>query len=697
MHTNRCLLLASFAMLIPFAGTLLVLSPALGQTPPPTTAADQLGMQPYQTYAGGEVDYVSLANGNLSIDFPMLNYRQRGKVRLDFHLYYSQEWQHFYVQYETNPDGTTSSFRFWGPPPSGLPTPNSVLVDTAQRVTMGGYQGCVQQGNQNWCSSNFAVYETDGTKHPLGNLGTQSLVCPSGSNNCGEQYSGPWESIDGSGWHVNAQIQLNATYGSAWLPHAPNSIVGPDGVIYPQSGGVFEQDPNGNTINFSNSAYTDSLGRNIPAPPTSATAANTTTSNCPQPPQVLLRVDHAVLWSPPGPAGSGSNNYIFCYSKGTINIPTDNTFGVQAYPATTSIFLQSIVLPNGQPWDFQYNDPGDGSTYNGSPVNYGTLTQVTLPTGGTISYKYSTLWINTVTQNGGRYLISRTVNANDGTGQHTWNYAYSSASSSSNPGGTVTQVTDPQGNYNKHTFNGYGREITTQMYFAGGTLQKTVQRSFGSNGTDYLPDAITTSWPNGQTASLSRSYDTGFSYTDPFYISGNIKGTGLYGKVLTESNYDYGQNSSGPLLRQTNSTYMALSGPNASSYLANNLLSLPYTVQLKNGSGAQMAYTQYNYDESALAPSGLSSSYQWNSAPPTGVYRGNNTSIYRWLNTGSLTCQSGSSAGSGSNLVSKMTYFDDGNVQTSSDPCNNESAQQHHFHHVLRQLHHGHRPNTQIP
>ena len=36
-----------------------------------------------------------------------------------------------------------------------------------------------------------------------------------------------------------------------------------------------------------------------------------------------------------------------------------------------------------------YNDPGDGSTYNGLPVNYGSLTQITLPTGGTISYSYT--------------------------------------------------------------------------------------------------------------------------------------------------------------------------------------------------------------------------------------------------------------------------------------------------------------------
>lgn len=664
MYKNCWQHIASLTMFILFVGTLLLPSSALGQTPPPTTAADQLGMQPYQTYVGGEVDYVNLANGNLSVDSPIVNYRQRGKVRLDFHQYYGQEWQHFYEQIITDPNtGLNNIFRFWGPSPSGRYAPNTVFVDAAQRVTIGGYQNCEPVNNQNWCSSNFAVYEMDGAEHPLGNLGTQNLVCP--SNNCGMHYSGPWESIDVSGWHVNGQIQLDGSFGSAWLRYAPNSIVDPDGVTYPQSGVVFEEDSNGNTINFNNSTYTDSLGRNISVPPTGGTAANTTTSNCPQPPQVLLPVDHAVLWSPPGPAGSSNYNYIFCYSKGTINIPADTTFGVQPYAATTFTFLQSIVLPNGQSWDFQYNDPGDGSTYNGSPVNYGTLTQVKLPAGGTISYKYSTRWLNIAIQNGGRYVVSRTVNANDGTGPYTWNYIYSAITSGSNQVGTLTQVTDPQGNYSKHTFDNRGHEITTQMYSADGTLQKTLQISFGSNG--YLPDSITTSWPNGQTATLNRSYDTGFVYTDPFYIAGNVTGRGSYGKVLTESNYDYG----GALLRQTNITYMAFSGPNATSYFTNNLLSLPYTVQVTNGSGTQAAFTQYNYDETSLSSSGLSSNQQFDPAPSTGIYRGNNTSTLRWLNSGSLTCPDGSSGGSGSNLISRTTYFNTGTIRTLAQPCDN--------------------------
>src|SRR6202022_3655566 len=94
-------------------------------------------------------------------------------------------------------------------------------------------------------------------------------------------------------------------------------------------------------------------------------------------------------------------------------------------------------------------------------------------------------------------------------------------------------------------------------------------------------------------------------------------------------------------------------------------------VQILDGSGSQVAYTQYGYDESSLGSSNIGSSQQHDTAPPTGTYRGNQTSILRWLNSGTMTCPNGRSAGSGSNVTSKVTYFDTGTLQTSTDPCGN--------------------------
>src|SRR5262249_12596081 len=91
----------------------------------------------------------------------------------------------------------------------------------------------------------------------------------------------------------------------------------------------------------------------------------------------------------------------------------------------SSYQIQSIVLYNGTNWNtspawtFEYSsrNPGDDIT-----VNYGDLTKITLPTGGTISYTWTT--INACDINAStpvsRAVSSRTVNANDGTGPHAW-------------------------------------------------------------------------------------------------------------------------------------------------------------------------------------------------------------------------------------------------------------------------------------
>jgi RHS repeat-associated protein len=112
---------------------------------------------------------------------------------------------------------------------------------------------------------------------------------------------------------------------------------------------------------------------------------------------------------------------------------------------------------------------------------------------------------------------------------------------------------------------------------------------------------------------------------------------------------------------------MALTGPNASSYLANNLLDLPYTVQVQNGAGTQASLTQYNYDETARISSGVSQ--QHDSVPPSGNYRGNPTSVHRWLNGSTTATTPCNVSVSNGYLVSNNVFYDTGEVQQSTDPC----------------------------
>ena len=578
----------------------------------------------------------------LNLNVPFLSYPQRGSLHLSFNLYYNDSPQHLK---EICPQQSSCLWQWLG---GGYPN-----VAWAQHVTVSGTNMAVvynkgTNGQYTKYFANWRLATADESVHVLANRGTLTII--NQNPLIYTQGSGPWETLDATGWRVNGSL-------SSESGGTPTAIIGPDGMDY-----LAQEDPNGNKITVGSTSLTDSLNRPIPLP-TAATA--TDTSQCPQSP---LPVTSATLWSPPSPSG-GNAPYKFCYATVAVNIPGD---GDTIVGKTQNISkIQSIVLPNGQTWNFQYNDPGDGSTYNGKPVNYGTLTQITLPTGGTISYTFSTVGPMTSTcQNTGRWVATRVLNANDGTGSHTWSYSYTYGSS--------TTVTDPLGNYAVHTFSKLAGacslyEIETQSYQAGGALLKTVstayQYSQSQNSHDpvnVVPTTITTTWPNGKTAAVTKSYDAGYSYID--YLGNStfngVADVGIYGKVLTEADSDYGQGSPGGTLRTTTNTYQAFSKP---AYLTNNLLDLPASIKVTGGS--QTAYNTYGYDEYGLAPSGIST--QHDTSPPDGSARGNQTSIHRQLNNGTATSTSGCaiSVGSGGYLVNYATYNDTGTISNSVDSC----------------------------
>lgn len=613
---------------------------ATAQTLPPTTAGDQLGLQPYESYHGGDIDYVNLTNGMLNINTPFLIYPQRGKLHLSYNLFYNNRWQH---RGEFCPPHVTCEW-LWGYqaiPPTTAPSTVSVQLAQGYSVLGKTVPYVFNPGKNTQYTiyyANWSLEMPDGSQHTLGNLGTMTELNYDPSYY--EQYSGPWETLDASGWRVNGTFQSSGELYGAGIP---TSVIGPDGVMYNTST-AFEEDSNGNAITNNNGVLTDSLGRQV-----SGTSVSASTSACPQPPQVLLPVASATGWSVPGPNGANVE-YIYCYAAVSINIAPQ--YPSDIYPAYTGTqtLLQSIVLPNGQAWNFQYNDPGDGSTYNGAPVNYGTLTQIALPTGGTISYTYGT---NTgECQNNGRWVISRSVNANDGNGPHTWTYSYTTGSPTSS-----TTVTDPLGNYEVHTFTVLaascsGYETETQYYQNGGTLLKTVNTSYNYGSSrntqdgsedgpiNVVPKQVITTWANGQTSQIEKSYDSGFSYIDYLGRTTNNESAanvGIYGKGLTEADYDYG----GALLKTTNTNYLALSNP---YYLASNLLDLVSSEQILDTGGTQRGYTTYSYDE--------------NNGSPQGVL-GNLTSVHRWLNT------------TGGYLVTSNVYNSNGLMTSSTDPNNN--------------------------
>jgi hypothetical protein len=153
-----------------------------------------------------------------------------------------------------------------------------------------------------------------------------------------------------------------------------------------------------------------------------------------------------------------------------------------------------------------------------------------------------------------------------------------------------------------------------------------------------VPTSITTAWANGKTAKVVKSYDSGTPLTG---YSVNV----LYGDVTQESEYDYGNGAPGPLLRTTNTSYLAFTN---GTYLTANLLALPSQVAVFAGTGGTgncgangaIACTTYGYDES---PS------------PAGAH-GNQTSVSRWLNT------------TGTSKKTTNVYNTDGTIASTTDP-----------------------------
>ena len=474
------------------------------------------GIKAYGTYRGGDFDSISMTSGNLTIDAPLISWPQRGKLHLGYMLNYARP----------NFKQTTRCL---------IDTCTVHVVRTNPMFL--GIQGVSDRG---FSTSTTTITET-GTQVQFGYT---SLVGPDGSSHVMAQISPTLsESVDGTG------LFRNPTTGV---------VYDADGIKYLATGML--EDSNGNQI----TGGKDSVGRTVGSPPLWSAANGLGTC-----PTGALPVTTKGTWTEPGPNG-GTSTFVSCWAKVSVIFDWDITDGT--HTSTNETRLQSIVLPNGTAWMFQYSTDG-----------YGDLTQITLPTGGTISYTWIEGSSCSGLEIGPRQVASRTVNANDGTGNHTWTYTYNGS----------TTVIDPLGNktvYTNTALSLCSSYTTSIQYYQGtSTLLKTVSTqysrtagpyapSLGQNYINIVPNQITTTWPNGKVSQVTKTYDSGFTFTSPRY-NDSTQYTGLYGKVTIEKDYDYGNNGPGSLLKQINTSYAWQSpNPNYSSYLANNMINLVYSV-----------------------------------------------------------------------------------------------------------------------
>ncbi len=651
--------LKSTTVCLVFLSALLLSTRLAAQSLPNDTAMDDLGVTPYASYHGGDIDNISMTNGTVSLNLPLLSYPQRGKLGVSFNLMYNNEPEHYSQLCDPTCEEWDWDLDNYQKPLPSFTELGHVFVAWGQQVQAYGITSAHKVGLYYYLPANWFVTTADGSTHILGNLGTSSYVFT------GAQYeqtqTGNFESIDATGWWMSGPQTSYAQAGTN-VVGTGTVVVDANGNRYSWSGtGSTTQDSNGNEITTTTAALTDTVGRIIPFPPTSQSAQSRDNINlhskCTTPPGTNPPGPdlYAVAWNPPSYDGQ-SAQYVFCYSTVTPNMSGGLTGPAYGY-VHVGLTLYEIVLPNNQIWIFHYDDQDATLTYNGQPVSYGTLSSVTLPTGGTISYTYTTMSQRGLTcQNGGRWVTSRTVDANDGTGPHTWTYTYSLPS---------VIVTDPLHNDTVHTFTGYGNctmyETETDYYQGshnGGTLLKKVVTAYNADTTspnvnpkgaaNVVPTQIDTYYGTSHSW-VTKSYDAGFQYQD--YLGGTTH-TGLYGQVKTETDHDFGGGSTIRVInykyqREANSAYAG----------TDNLINLVNQVQITDGTN-QTALTQYGYDETtAVQTTGIT---QHLGTPHDSTHRGNRTSITRWRNLPTAK-----------NLVTHLVNFDTGELKTSTDPLSN--------------------------
>ena len=622
---------------------LVFLSGSLRAQTVPAPPAD-LGFVPYAISQTGPLDALNLGAGNFVIKIPLVEFPQRGALSLSFSIYANSRAVSWYNFATSTLGGTVYH---WSPGPVSMPQFNS---------NQDWYINKVRITPKSYIYS-YQANGPDGSVHPLGvmtyNMSGNGYMTARTVDATGLSYSGGVTQVRGTADPPDVLIFSNGTRHSSGL-----------------YGNTTIEDTNGNQISYvsgistgSAAGWTDSLGRFIPSPVTTGDFSGCTGR---------YGITSASAWSIPSPYG-GTATYKLCYAtvpiQSNFNLSSAPLLSYQEYTGTMSL-LQSVVLPDMTAWTFDYDDrnPGDPAS-----VNYGTLTRITAPTGAAITYTYAT-WDFGVSCGGwparySRYPIARAVDAQDGAGPHTWTYSWTPRS----PGCAAESViaTDPVGNQSVYTLTNFGwgyyetlrqiyqgaqrvliQTVATDYSYVAGSYQ---QPGGGSQATSVVPIRQTTSWANGSTKKTEYDYDdASFSFAPQLEVTKALSTTpfaGTLGKIIAQRDYDYGTGASGSLLRARSATYLCQS---TSSYFSMNIIDPLYSETVSDGSNNVIAQSRYRYDETEPVASGVA--VQHDSSPQAGLYRGNQTSVGKWLNT------------TNSYLTTTSTYYDTGMVQQIVDP-----------------------------
>ena len=550
--------------IIAFLGLASAALPLHSQTTVDLT--QHVGIDPYGSYSGSNIDHIDMMSGNLSAQIPLFTLPQKGKLALGYRLALNNNgWS---LQSTCDEYGCTNWWmRTTVMGPALVPNEDPYVSSYALLWTVDYQPECTwDDADQIWIctypASNpwsaimgYNLVDTDGATHALiedannaatlrsydgseylykpdfnrpfdlyAGETTESMTYPPPANTAYVTYT--LNGFGDNGGRASGVVTTPAGISYCNPPGSPTNDPNPCGN---SSSTEVISDTNGNKItvtpswptgdNFESqtqpSVVVDSVGRTFTAPP--SPVSNTT--GCPSitdPGNSSPTIpDASSTWTVPGP--NGSVTYLICYETVQLNtnFDFDSITGTENsdpvcpdgygpgddagwgpmscnanYQWSGSVqAIQSIgLIPNGSStplttfWGFSYNPPTADNS--GDSGQYGDISQIVLPTGGSIQYTY--LAQNPSQMIGNRYIASRTMVPASGTGESTatWNYSWSQAliwdyiNVPQN-----SSITGPDGTVSAYSFNYTGSVLSSPS-----------------------SETVTTTGPQGETETTTTSY-----------------------------------------------------------------------------------------------------------------------------------------------------------------------------------------------
>ena len=625
------------------ASPFLLASSSAAQGPTP---GNLQGRPPYVPFDGDQIESVDMSSGNLHIEIPVYSESFRGKTFTWKWVYDTQGFSATWVPTPTTRSPTAGYYMIQNPNTGGSSwrfiTPYSYTLNYDEISTdSNGNQFTCQYNDQTYqydIVQNFSVSDPDGTQHPLNiyaylGFGNDGY----GLSPCGiavQYVQSP--TLDGSGMYFDLSTGA--------LRLKDGTLVAVDGQPFVPSQETFGfEDANGN-ISIGAPSPTNDTGLNgySVAFFDAEGVQHTTVAQMEQVP--VITADCTML-----------NLHETCND-------------ILASYGDTQIELQSLTLPNGQTYSFQYNVSG-----------HSEMTDMTLPTGASVAYTYGPMYTDTnytrySTQNYHAAVSTRKITS-DGVALPPWQYNITGAF----PGQPT--VLDPSGNCTQYNLLSLGlatvvADVITYNGCNTGQTLKTVHTDYGyevvgGTGCSTLdtcqnvrPIRVTTTLDNGLSSKVETDYEM---------FMGNDGVNATRSNPIEVREYDYGATT---LTRVTDYTYLhnpaatpescagnsqTLSQLSSSLYVNLNIVDKPTKKTVCDGAGNLVAQTNYEYDDYTVAIQNEGGAYGHDDTNfgPMNPVRGNLTATSAWNSVAS------------SWLTSRYQYDDLGNIVSVTDPMGN--------------------------